>query len=865
MDLDLTADFEVHPSKKARVEAPQSEISVPEPQDVVDDMDDLYGTPPAAPASPIENAPILVVDQPSALSVASSSTFQLPGLGLKGNLAPDQLSSNASNFTRPYPDTKEKELSPLQTTVECSHNVQQEQRTPSEEERGTRVENILHSNIALSDLQPGGANTTETGNSKNFGDVSGLGPEVSKATVSGENGGTQAPESESGTTLSPQPVKPQVQGNIEKNGSLLQQEPMPDTTDAMEINHERVEDSQGATGVQQIPLAADCTADTVPIQCITTVSLALNPAQTPSGGEQSLKTDADTSTAIKKAVEAGTASGEPEFEIDSSPIGSSSSDTSSDSSSSDDSDDDYQMLDPEEEARRLMAEDVGSDGEGGNKGGKGAGNGHVRTLNEKPDDVVEKPNVAVTTDMIIEELGYVENLVDNLVLIKAKTSGEYQVLETGSVLCLEDRTVIGVIAETLGRVQQPFYSVRFTNAAAINEIGISTNTKIFYVPQHSYYAFTQAIKAIKGSDASNLHDEEVGDDEIEFSDDEAEVEHKRRVKMQRQSKREARTGAVDGFSRGPRQGGRGNRGNRGGNGFQDRNVQDRVRDFNVQHGDTGTINYDDPKSDGDELYTPLARPSNLHEMMGHREAPLEGAAVTEINFTGGRGNRGRGDRGRGGRDRGGGRGDRGRGRGGRGNGRDGGGFDRNRNGDRQAQRSFSPPHQSNGFHSPPQVKLENPSYPHYNGYHAPSPPQNNAFAPPASYPSQASPYTTPSYQPPAQTHTQPHATPSYNPPAQPYPQPHNPSTQYNTYAPGHSQSEYWAPQNYASHSYPQQQQQMQPPQQYYQPQPYQSQSQYPQPQQYNSPPPPSNIPPGAHVNPAFYANANPFGGAGSPP
>lgn len=42
--------------------------------------------------------------------------------------------------------------------------------------------------------------------------------------------------------------------------------------------------------------------------------------------------------------------------------------------------------------------------------------------------------------------------------------------------------------------------------------------------------FVNQIKAFKGSDASNVHDEEVGDDEIEFSDDEKEAEYKSRLK-----------------------------------------------------------------------------------------------------------------------------------------------------------------------------------------------------------------------------------------------------------------------------------------------------------------------------------------------
>ena len=369
---------------------------------------------------------------------------------------------------------------------------------------------------------------------------------------------------------------------------------------------------------------------------------------------------------------------EAEFELDSSPLESdSSSDDSTDTSSSDGSDaDDYEMLSPAEQARRLMAEDGGSDGDGKGKGRKAIAE-VPRTLNEKPDEFVPKLTVAVTEDMKIEELGLVENMVENLALIKANTSGEYQVLESGSLLCLQDRTVIGVVSETLGRVQQPYYSVRFTNATAITEAGIEKGTEIFYVAQHSTTVFTQPLKAFKGSDASNLHDEEVGDDELEFSDDEAEAEHKRQIKQQRMAKRNNRDGQPDGYSRGPQQRPREYGPPDGGL----HPVQERPPDSAE-----AALNYDDTngmdvdrKEDEDGLYTPLTRPSNLHEILSGMQPPVS-------NHRGnGNANRGRGDsrgshrgskRGRGeNRGRGGGRGIRGPERGGNQNWRNSGGRD----------------------------------------------------------------------------------------------------------------------------------------------------------------------------------------------
>ena len=321
---------------------------------------------------------------------------------------------------------------------------------------------------------------------------------------------------------------------------------------------------------------------------------------------------------------------EAEFEYDSSPYESSSSDSSSsDSSSDDDSDDDYQMLDPAEQARRLMEDDGGSDDEGAKKGG--ANNG-VRTLNEKPDEVVELPDIEVTQEMKIEELGNIETIVGTTVLIKAKVSGEYRVLETASLLCLEDRKVVGIVSETLGRVEQPRYCVRFTNVEAILKVGLSIDKTIYYVPEHSTFVFTKALKSIKGSDASNIHDEEVGADEIEFSDDEAEAEYKRTRKLEKQARRGGRSGSGAGSIRGSHL-----NQHMGGSRRID---HDGKLDHNI------TMKYEDD-SNADEPYTPLSRPSNLHEMM-----IAQGSSATEHSqegySKGARGARGGGNRHRGG-------------------------------------------------------------------------------------------------------------------------------------------------------------------------------------------------------------------------
>lgn len=509
--------------------------------------------------------------------------------------------------------------------------------------------------------------------------------------------------------------------NTEDDKSVVQEDTTPSVTQALETMLGGI---TPPAETPQVPEADKDTLDTteqVTAQNIASSDVSMEGAEQLTAGQTSTtvvmseipeSVMLDVNTDIRDTQEA-------EFEIDSSPIEDSSddsSDSSDDSSSSEDSEagESYKLLSVEEQARILMEGDGGSDDEGGASKGKGAGS-QLRTKNEVPEEVIPKPDVTITPEMKIEELGTVEAIVESILLIKAKTSGEYRVLESGSVLCLADRSVIGVVSETLGRVQQPLYSVRFTNAGEITEAGLSIGTKVFYSEQHSTYVFTQALKAFKGSDASNLHDEEVGDEEIEFSDDEAEAEHKKSIK---EKKKERRGGKMQ------QNGGR-----------NDHPLKQEHKPYDSSMG----LSYDDAEDEGP--YKPLSRPTGYGNAAGRGEAPEEG-----VGYAGRSGRDGnsssRDSRGRG-------RGDRGRGRGDRGRGR--GGY-QDRRGD--------------GFSQPPRDQRNN-------GYTQPQyTPNNSGFGvpPPNPYsqqqPQYPSPYAQPSYNPQQQHYATAQQQYQY-----PYPQP----------------------------------------------------------------------------------------------
>ncbi|KAI0132825.1 Gar1/Naf1 RNA binding region-domain-containing protein [Xylariales sp. AK1849] len=374
----------------------------------------------------------------------------------------------------------------------------------------------------------------------------------------------------------------------------------------------------------------------------------------------------------------------PEWEEDSSPYESSSDSSSSDDSDDEeDSDDGKELLNPEEMARILM--EAGSDDEGEGKGKGVASGGQLRTKNELPEEVIPKPDVTITAETKMEELGEVEHIVENNIVIKAFTSGEYRVLDSGSVLFNGSRTVVAALADLIGTVREPRYTAVFTNEEEIKSFNIALGTRIYYTPEHASFVFTEPLQGTKGTDASNWHDEEAGMDEVEFSDDEKEAAYKREQK----EKRRGRHGGARGGS------GTSGRGGRGGS-YETPSMPTPV-----------SLNYDDD----DGPYRPLARPVNFGQGTPSTTVTNGSPNGLDNNVNGGGSYRG-------------GRGDsRGRGR--------GRPYDRGSRGNRGSHRGgsgHSQPPRSQGYTPQPQQQQQYNSFPppppqFGNGYPVPPPPQ----------------------------------------------------------------------------------------------------------------------------------------------
>lgn len=145
------------------------------------------------------------------------------------------------------------------------------------------------------------------------------------------------------------------------------------------------------------------------------------------------------------------------------------------------------------------------------------------------------------------------------------------VLDEGSLLLLDDRSPLGYIWETFGPTTLPHYLVRIKSREPTGDThllhgstkdapenlqdpsSVSEREKnsqstpsstpvsndypdftklvlsraVYHIPSLSKFVFPGALAGLKGSDASNIHDEEPDEHELDFSDDEAEAKYKR--------------------------------------------------------------------------------------------------------------------------------------------------------------------------------------------------------------------------------------------------------------------------------------------------------------------------------------------------
>ncbi|GAV27845.1 hypothetical protein PMKS-001313 [Pichia membranifaciens] len=152
-------------------------------------------------------------------------------------------------------------------------------------------------------------------------------------------------------------------------------------------------------------------------------------------------------------------------------------------------------------------------------------------LDSKVPSLPEDYTVDVNTN--IQFIGTISGVVEKNLIITTAKSAEDKVLNEGTVICFEDRTPVGLLYEVFGRLQSPVYSVKFNTREEAEKFRERKGNKVYYVVPTAEFLSTHHIRKFKGSDASNCNDEELPEDEQEFSDDEKEAAAKRKKKRKK--------------------------------------------------------------------------------------------------------------------------------------------------------------------------------------------------------------------------------------------------------------------------------------------------------------------------------------------
>ncbi|KAF7721627.1 hypothetical protein EC973_004348 [Apophysomyces ossiformis] len=241
-----------------------------------------------------------------------------------------------------------------------------------------------------------------------------------------------------------------------------------------------------------------------------------------------------TKSTTEANIDAAIANGEnAEAGYQSSDLELSSDNEDDDSSSSSESSEDESDEAPEQEKQKVVPMEDEEEGF--------TSNDILRTVHEITEFHIERPTCEISSETALVPVGEIFRVIDKVIVVQSYGANDRPVLDMGSLFVYDDREIMGEVFETFGPIVRPFYSVRYNSSDEIDAKRAVIGAKVYYVPsyQKTQIVEVEKLKMMKGTDASNIYDEEPDEDELEFSDDEAEMEYKK------SRKRKIREGACE--------------------------------------------------------------------------------------------------------------------------------------------------------------------------------------------------------------------------------------------------------------------------------------------------------------------------------
>ncbi|KAJ3447211.1 h/aca ribonucleoprotein complex non-core subunit naf1 [Anaeramoeba flamelloides] len=163
---------------------------------------------------------------------------------------------------------------------------------------------------------------------------------------------------------------------------------------------------------------------------------------------------------------------------------------------------------------------------------------NITLVEEEESENTIKPITIPTKELENMKLDYLGNIVSCLSYnVIVRSAHGILPLKIGSIIFLQDRTVIGRVSEVFGPVIEPCYLIKLPRNKTIDQSTFSPNKQVFYCSDFANYLGTDDLDYSKPSDASKENDKEIPIEEQEFSDDEKERQSKRKKKNLARRKR----------------------------------------------------------------------------------------------------------------------------------------------------------------------------------------------------------------------------------------------------------------------------------------------------------------------------------------
>jgi len=124
---------------------------------------------------------------------------------------------------------------------------------------------------------------------------------------------------------------------------------------------------------------------------------------------------------------------------------------------------------------------------------------------------------SIAPDEPLSEAGQIMSVIEGTIVVRA-CSGS-RALDEGSILVLENRSVLGIVEDIFGPVQAPLYALRCTSKLSDD---VKPQAKVYSVDRLAQFVLPDQLR-VKGYDDGEAvsGEESAQQDEVHFSDDEA--------------------------------------------------------------------------------------------------------------------------------------------------------------------------------------------------------------------------------------------------------------------------------------------------------------------------------------------------------